>query len=422
MIYLILLLAVLLRLVSINQSLWLDEATSALAAKMSLTDLFSKFLPGDFHPPLYYLLLHFWVKIFGTGEFSLRVPSIIFGILTIYIVYKLSKNLIAPAFLATSGLLIYYSQEARMYSMATFLVSLSIYLFVKKKYGWLSISLFLLGMTDYVSLLIIPVFFILDFKKWKKLIVSLLPLIAGFLLWMPTFIRQLESGLAVQSAIPGWWQILGQASLKNIGLIPVKFILGRISFDDKFVYSVAAAAVLGLFLYAVYMSKKAEKVFWLWLVLPIVLGIILSIKVPTLSYFRFLFCLPALYILISKSKAPKIFIALIFAVNLFSSFYYLTTPRFWREDWRSAASAIGRDVVVYPAPSQKEALIYYGKSSQITNYSDFSGGPSEIWLSRYVWQIFDPNDLARKKVESLGYNKVQKQNFNGVELWKYKKI
>src|SRR5687767_8667960 len=139
MIYLILLFSGLLRLISINQSLWLDEATSALVAQMSFSDIFIKFLPGDFHPPLYYLVLKIWAGIFGYSEISLRLPSVIFGICTVYVIYLLGKEmfnkkvgLIASLLLATSGLNIYYSQEARMYSLATLLVSLLVYFFIKR--------------------------------------------------------------------------------------------------------------------------------------------------------------------------------------------------------------------------------------------------------------------------------------------------
>lgn len=48
MIYLILILGLALRLISLNQSLWLDEATSALVAKMSFSQIFGSFLPRIF--------------------------------------------------------------------------------------------------------------------------------------------------------------------------------------------------------------------------------------------------------------------------------------------------------------------------------------------------------------------------------------
>lgn len=74
---------------------------------------------------------------------------------------------------------------------------------------------------------------------------------------------------------------------------------------------------------------------------------------------------------------------------------------------------------MYPSNSQKEALTYYQKGNQIVYYKDFEGGMEEVWLSRYVWNLFDPNDLARIKIEGLGYNKVTELNLNGVEFWKY---
>ena len=48
----------LLRVISLNQSFWLDEATSGLVVRnFNLGEIITKFSPGDFHPPLYYLIL-----------------------------------------------------------------------------------------------------------------------------------------------------------------------------------------------------------------------------------------------------------------------------------------------------------------------------------------------------------------------------
>src|SRR5258708_22082891 len=130
MIIFVLIFGLILRLISLNQSLWLDEATSASTIKMSLSTFFQKFAQGDFHPPLYYLTLRLWGSIFGTSEVALRSLSILFAVATIYVVYRIGRELIsskagliASLLLATSGLHVYYSQEARMYSMSTFLVS-----------------------------------------------------------------------------------------------------------------------------------------------------------------------------------------------------------------------------------------------------------------------------------------------------------
>lgn len=431
MIYLILAFGLIVRLISLNQSLWLDEATTALVSKMSLGDMFTKFLPGDFHPPLYYLLVKYWVDIFGNSEISLRLPSVFFGVATIYLIFLIGKEvvgknvgLVASVLLATSGLHIYYSQEARMYSLVTLLVSYLVYLFLKKKLLLFSITLLLIGLTDYVSLFIIPVFLLVGYKQWKKVLFSLAPLAVGFLIWVPIFFSQLNAGMSVQGT--NWWNILGTATFKNFALIPVKFVLGRIGFDNKLIYLTVVCLVFLIIGYLLIKARGVNKTFWVWLVLPIVTGAVVSIKIPTLSYFRFLFCLPALYLLLASGldktvnyKRPLLYVVI--AINLLTSGYYLFGPRFHRENWRLAAATIENQRIVFPADSQKEALIYYGKGGQVVTVDQLGNSDNEIWLSRYVSEIFDPSDLVRFKIENLGYNKVSEANFNGVVFWKYSK-
>lgn len=427
----ILFIALILRLISLNQSLWLDEATTALVAKMSLGDIFTNFLPGDFHPPFYYLILKFWVSVFSNSEISIRTPSVIFGIITIYIVYLIGKEifnknvgLIASLLIATSGLHVYYSQEARMYSLATFLASLTIYLFIKKRWILLSVSLLFLGMTDYVSLFILPVFLIVGLKEWKKVVLSLAPLMMGFLIWWPVFVRQLAAGVSVQGS--AWWNILGPATFKNIVLIPIKFIIGRITFDNKAIYLAILGISMPIFIYLLFKAKNASKVIWTWLLVPITIGVLVSFKIPTLSYFRFLFCLPALYILLAvgiekMGKYKKIVLFFLIVSNILFTTYYLFTPCFHREDWRKAANFIGSNKIVFPANSQKEALTYYGKGNQTISVGALSKKDSEVWLSRYVWEVVDQGDVIGKEIENLGYNKISEEDFNGVVFWKYTK-
>ena len=424
----IFILGLVMRLIAVNQSLWLDEATTALASKMSVNELFTKFLPGDFHPPLYYLLMKGWTSLFSFSEIALRIPSVIFGVATIYFVYLIARKLydtkigiIASILVATSGLLIYYSQEARMYSLAAMLVTLSVFLFLKKKWPFFGICLAVIELTDYVALFIVPVFLFLSLKDIKKMALSLIPLFISFGLWMPIFIQQLTQGVMQKGS--AWWNILGTPTIKNILLIPTKFIFGRIGFDNKFLYGVLTLVVASLFVFLLFKARSAGKTIWYWLTLPIIVGVLISLKIPTLSYFRFLFCLPALYILLAYGigkieKHKYIFLALVIVINIFSSGYYLFNKKFQREDWRGASAAVGTDEIILPGSSQKEALIYYGKGGQIVK--DPVG--STIWLSRYVWEISDPDSLTENRIKTLGYNKTAEYDFNGVVFWKYNKL
>lgn len=430
MIYIVLLLGLILRTISLNQSLWLDESTTALVARMPIYDFFTKFMSADFHPPLYYLVIHYWSLIFGTSEIALRVPSIIFGLLTIYTVYLIAKEttiakeiklkwpLIPALFLATSGLHVYYSQEARMYAMATMLVSYLVLNFIKRDWLKFSILLPLIFLTDYVSLIILPVLFVFSFFKRKdylKLLHSLIPLLFTFLIWLPTLLKQLQAGLSIKSS--AWWNLLGPVTFKNVALIPTKFMIGRVGFDNKFLYAFIIAIISVIFIYVI--GKAKNKLNWYWFALSVFLGILLSFFIPTLTYFRYLFVLPAFYLLLSESTS-KFFITIIIIINLLSTGFYLFNPKFQRENWREVAKLTNNEKIVFPVNSQKEALTYYGKQNNIISIQELMiNNYQTIWLSRYVWDIFDPSDSTRKYIEDLGYNKIKETNLNGVTLFKY---
>jgi uncharacterized membrane protein len=74
------------------------------------------------HPPLYYVILHYWINLFGDTEFSTRFLSVIFGLFSIFMIYKVgtllfNKNvgMLSSLLLALSVFHIQYSQEVRMY-------------------------------------------------------------------------------------------------------------------------------------------------------------------------------------------------------------------------------------------------------------------------------------------------------------------
>jgi uncharacterized membrane protein len=108
--------------VAVTRGIWLDEAISIHQARLSLHGLFQTLYNGDRQPPLYDLVLYATIKIFGHSEFAVRLPSLIAGTLVIPVLYELGRELydrrtglLAAAFAAVSPLLIWYSQEVRMY-------------------------------------------------------------------------------------------------------------------------------------------------------------------------------------------------------------------------------------------------------------------------------------------------------------------
>jgi len=314
--------------------------------------------------------------------------------------------------------------------LAVFLVSVLIYLFIERKWIGFSIVLMLVGMTDYVSLFIIPVFFIVGWKYWKKISLSLLPLAVGFVFWLPVFIKQILGGISVKGS--DWWNILGLPTFKNLALIPVKFMFGRISFDNKTLYFLIVAVAVCFFGYLLAKSLKAPKILWAWLILPVVLGTLVSFKVPTLTYFRYLFCLTPFYLLLAYGvgklgRFAKAAVILLIVFNLAASCYYLFNPKFQREDWRGMVSFVEskkteNSITIFPSSSNMEAYLYYAPGAKIAGPGGIKAGYDRIWLTDYLSSIFDPGGTAKSKVEALGYGQKASYAFNGIgQVYLYEK-
>jgi len=82
--------------------------------------------------------MHYWMHFFGTNEAAIRFPSLLFGVLSIYLIFLLGKKifdekvgLLASYLLAVSTIHIYYSQNARPYSMVACFVLLSFLSFLE---------------------------------------------------------------------------------------------------------------------------------------------------------------------------------------------------------------------------------------------------------------------------------------------------
>ena len=129
----VLLLAALPRLWRLEyHSIWFDEAVSLEWAKTDPAHIwqYTFHLSGDKHPPAYYLALHFWQTLlgpFGAAErdAALRFFGVLIGILMVWGVLRLVtqlsgrvNGLIAGSLTALAPLLVWYSQELRMFQPA----------------------------------------------------------------------------------------------------------------------------------------------------------------------------------------------------------------------------------------------------------------------------------------------------------------
>jgi hypothetical protein len=429
----------------------LDEAINVLAAtNKSPFDLLTKYSLGDFHPPLYHVILYFWIKFFGNSEIAVRLPSVIFGLLTIYLTFliselvfnnktislfkhKLSLKFLPALFLTFSGLHLYYSQEARMYSLAAFLTTLAIYVHLIKSHSLIRIvSIVLLLLSDYVPWLLMPVFF------WLSPVTTFAGLLAT-IPWWPFLVKQLALGMSTAADFPLWNQVVGRFSIKNILLIPIKFLYGRVSVTSKISYFLLFApgvVTSSLLIAANYLKLKQQpkiiKVITAWFLVPLIIGVVLSLKISLLSYFRFIFILPAFYILLVwaintlTGKYKGWLVTGFFCLTVITGISYLLLPQFHREDWRSFSLWIDIDatpnsLTIFPSLAQADPYYYYQHKIPAADTLDINQLPETVYLVRYVQEIFDPQDKMRQNLESLGFVLMTKKSFNGVVVWKYHK-
>jgi hypothetical protein len=112
-----------------QKSLWIDEADSVYFAQHTWSDVLWRLC--DPHPPGYYALLKAAMALAGVGEFAVRIPSVLAGILAVATVARLGRELkalsglvgvdsswvwLSTALLAVAPLQVWYAQEARMYA------------------------------------------------------------------------------------------------------------------------------------------------------------------------------------------------------------------------------------------------------------------------------------------------------------------
>jgi uncharacterized membrane protein len=477
-IYALLFVGLIFRLINLNQSLWLDETVQAITSKGTFLNLFTE-LQGDFHPPLYHLLMWRWAHLFGNGEIAMRLPSVLFGVGTIYLVYLITEQafpkkpfvpLLSALFLVTAPFHVYYSQEARTYAMTAFFAALSIYcllrlmnqqkLLVKIAY---ILSTTLLLYSDYYGLFVflaqvITILIILR-KKITKFLFAWLVIVVLFLPCLPLLWIQLKTGRQATAFLPEWGRLVNLSFLKALPLTFIKFSIGRITIFNKTFYAFVSAFLL--IVYGLIFIKgflKGRKFFidhcrWvilLWFLIPIVIAWLLSFFIPNYQPFRLLLVLPAFYLLlalgisgISSTKTRIMAITFILLVNLISLGVYYQNPYFHREDWRGTVAYIEsqgeeqKALALLPSHTSHWPYTYYSKgkvklisaSQEVKPITEkdiekltISLPPLTIYYIYYLADLFDPQNLIPNWLASQKFVKIGEISFNQIRIqeWKQK--
>jgi len=295
-------------------------------------------------------------------------------------------------------------------------LSAALYFFLKRK--WILFGIFgVLGLlTFYGSIFLVAAFLFYFFykKQYKYLFISLLVLLGYFLIISPLLYQQIVNAKVSLTNVTNWSYVLGKANLKNLLLIPVKFSIGRISFEPKWLYYGIAGGWVSYVLWVLFGNLKSKTLFVYLLIFPLFLGFIISFATPLLQYFRFIYLIPIMAIILAKNRLGR--------WGLLGGFFafsmvYLLLPQFHREDWRGLVKSLPKDKPVYMIVSSSDPLKYYKQNSSIIELKSLSSSSSlsrEITVIPYAAEIygFDYQKLLQEK----NYKLTSKKSFRGLEL------
>jgi mannosyltransferase len=391
------------------QSLWWDEMYTAMQANMTLPQLIESLLADRVHTPFYFLVMLVWGEI-GRSAFILRYFSIVAGVMTIPLIYVTGKRLngrsvgLTAAFLlAIAPFHVWFSQEARMYSLLTLSALAANYfllrLLQREKLGdWAAYSLTLTVtlLTHFLGVLILIAhytFFSFYYRyhcrqspdRFKRWFISASVAGALYLGWfLAIFLIS-----SFERAAIGW---IAPASWYEPLLTFLSFSIGPGIDPANFLPYVAFSIyVIGLLAVGWFVSRNRQlptakwlslRLLWMWLTVPLLLLTIVSIdlSIPNQRFIymdRYIISLLPAFVLLAawglvalscQSRAPRWLLPLLLAAVLLPTFFtwqnICCNADYARENWRAAfdqieAVDLANDLFL-SAPTQIVPYLYYG--------------------------------------------------------------
>jgi uncharacterized membrane protein len=356
---LILLLAAFLRFDRITQpSLWMDEIWSVEMAmgrgsvhdhlppnivradQVDLTSLQSSdpwwhiltHLGGVTHPPLYFIVLRWWIDLFGTSALSIRSLSAIFSLATIVVLYDACRllhgvriGLLAAAIFAAAVGQLEFAQESRAYPMLIFfglcaadaLIRIEILGPTRRRLIALCLFLIATALTHYlsagalVSLAIYAVIRLRGRARWQTLIAFVAGAVVVLALWIPLFLNQKST---LPSLAPTF---LREAQLDrhlHLTLYRMMGLPAEYLFGEARSWEMSSALIIVILIFAVavpalHVFNRRDLLLWfLWLIFTVgfVAGMDLVHETTLIGYYRYtILASPAMYALIAAFDWPR---------------------------------------------------------------------------------------------------------------------
>jgi len=376
------------------QSLWRDEVDTVIFAQRGIPALVANFVRTGENGPLYFLALHHWISLTGISEFSLRFFSVAFGVLTVPLVYLFGRRLLdgsvgllAAFLVALSPYHVWYSQEARMYSLVAFLALLSLHLFhlALQRDQWLlwvgyvvvtSLALYIHLFTA-LMILVEGVWFGLLWRGYRDAARNALIALACLTLpYVPIAVRHIIPALVSPPPIVIYYPY-GLTEMMRILLTAFSLGLRPITGLGPIVLF-ASLFLAGLF-YRGEGTRKWRALLPSWRIallciyvfLPILATYLVSLRRPTFTDRYLIFILPGYYLLLASGLlVVKRRSAIVFALCIsLVTFYALRAV--WMQDhtrikadFRAAAQHFAAhaqpdDLIIFLMPYVHHAFSYY---------------------------------------------------------------
>ena len=386
-------LAALLRFPTLGaKGFWGDEISTVRLAQLPYGDMLAQVARLESTPPLYYSLAWLWSRPFGTSEVGLRSLSALVGVAAVPITYLCGRELVsrraglvAAALTAVNPLLIWYSQEARSYSLLTFLSAVGLHQFARALRrpgrgplaGWAAASCLALTTHYFAVFLIVPEAVALLIARRRRAPEPRRPRAA-----LPLAVAAVAAAGAALLPLAVHQQSFGHAAwishtslAARLVTVPGEFAVG---FDAPPVIPLGVALTLLMALGAVLAVRRSHGTHKSGAAVALglgagAIGLAFVLALAGLDYLNARNSIAALIPLTiavgagfaaPRARVGHVAAAGVMAASVAIAVVFAGEPKFHSEDWRGAAEDIGssswpRAVVATPGQAGRKPLEYY---------------------------------------------------------------
>lgn len=372
---------------------WYDEACSIINAQYSL--LSDVFMQGVGYKPLYFLLLKVWTYMFGTGAWSVRLPSVLCAVLSIYYMYVVGRKLFntrvacsAAFLLAVSCMHIYHSQQARHFTALVLLVILSFDLVHAVLKSRFQPRLCLLHVTCLVALVLMHPYAIaivvtqyaIMFAFIRREKISVGHGLYGYIALAVCLAGWFCFAMHTRMVAYTWW--ISRLCWQNVAELFTTFACGapRYGLDDfkiSYAFPLCVSVLIGLyslfFLIGIYAKTQwslGKRIVLFWFCVPIVLVVVVSAWWPILAVKHLIIVLPAYCYLVALGidavcktvRKALMILGVLFLFSLYPLGVLYSVDH--NIDWRGAVDyfkmhAGEREYMVLSTLKEARAFVYY---------------------------------------------------------------